>query len=148
MYYSIVEKATGIMEDGFSNYIHTDDTDRPLHTSLAYVPLNDLLRILLTTDGTELGDELHPVDYTKTHYDFDTNQWVIIYRDDVLEAVDPVAVAQSLKDQQIAEVNSKLSITDLSTSARNKLEAHLAELTAIEVTAETAKNIQWPVSPF
>ena len=148
MYYSIVEKATGIMHEGWSNYIHVDEMDRPLHQSLAYVPLNDLLTKLLTTDCSDLGDELHPVDYRQTHYDFNTEQWVIIYQDDVPEPVDPVAVAQDLKNQHIAAVNIKLNIPDLSTSARNKLEAHLAALTAIEVTAETAKDIQWPVIPF
>jgi uncharacterized protein YheU (UPF0270 family) len=148
MYYSIVEKATGIMHEGWSNYIHVDDADRPLHESLAYVPLNELLTKLLTTDGTDIGDELHPIDYKQTHYDFNTSQWVIIYQDDVPEAVDPVATAQELKDQHIAEVNAKLSIPDLSTSARTKLEAHLTELTSIAITAETVKTVVFPVSPF
>ena len=107
-----------------------------------------MLTKLLTTDGTDIGDELHPIDYKQTHYDFNTSQWVIIYQDDVPEAVDPVATAQELKDQHIAEVNAKLSIPDLSTSARTKLEAHLTELTSIAITAETVKTVVFPVSPF
>lgn len=134
------------MINNVSNY--ADHLDRPIAPTLAYVPLNDLLtRILTTTDPEIHGDEQHPVDYSRTHWDFATSQWVIIYLDDV-EQHDPLTVAQELKAEKIAEVTTKLSIPDLSLSAKGKLENYLAELNSLELTVETIRDIVWPTLPF
>lgn len=147
MYYAIIEKETGIMQNAASNY--TDHLDRPLADSLMYVPLNELLTIVLTTDGSELEESLAPIDYTQTRYDFNTNDWVIVYQDNVPEAVDPLQVAEDLKASKLRIANLKLQIPDLSSSARAKLETFITELTNLEINSETAKNdTLWPKPPF
>ena len=146
MWYPIVEKETGVMIGGVSNF--TDHLNRPIPDSLAYVPLNDLLIKLLTTDGSDLGEELHVVDYTQTAYDFAQGKWNIVYHDPEPQ-VDPFQVAEKLKETKIAEATRKLALPDLSTSAKEKLQAYIDQLTALVIDSTTAKNdTEWPKAPF
>lgn len=143
-YFSIVNRTTGIMIDGVSNY--TDHTDRPLTADYMYVPLSEFLTHLLIGDGEALGEENHPVDFTTSHYDFSTSEWVINYLE--VEVQDPVENAVAKQQEMIAEAQRKLNIPDLSSSARGKLTTYLSELNSLVITKQTARDIQWPVLPL
>ena len=145
MYYAIIEKSTGIMQGGASNF--TDHTDRPLHESLAYAPLNELLVDLLVGEAESLDGDSHPVDYTKTYYNSSTDSWVIILQEDIPQT-DPLEKALADRQERIDEANVKLSIPDISASARSVIENYIAELTSINITAETVRDTRLPKAPF
>ena len=115
IYYSIVERATGVMELGRSNVI--DHTDRALAGSLAYAPLNDLLVKALVSVNPEDHADLQPIDFKQTHWDFATNSWVIVW--DV--------------------------IPDVSIKFKTVLDAFIAEVSSISITAENVRDVVLPV---
>lgn len=145
MYYAIIEKDTGIMQGGVSNV--TDHTDRPLHDSLAYAVLNDLLVDLLVGEAESLDGDSHPVDYTKTYYDSSTESWVIILEENV-PRTDPLEKALTDRQTLIDAANTKLLIPDLSASARLVLTNYIAELNSINITVETVRDVRLPTAPF
>lgn len=143
-YYAIIEKETGIMAHGLPNF--REDTDRPINTDeLMYVELNDrLVKTLVSTDPADHENEV-PIDFNKSHWDFNTSSWVIV--DLVLENNDPVQVQLDIRNKLIADANKKLAIEDLPSSLKTILSNYIAELNAVEVTAETSPTIVWPQLP-
>ena len=135
------------MINGVSNF--ASHLERPIADTLAYVPLNNLLTRALTSDNPADHEDIPgPIDFHQTHWDFDSTAWVVVYVDNIDQPHDPLTVGQELKTAKIAEVTRKLQMSDLSNSARNKLETYLTALNNIEVTVETVRDIVWPTQPF
>lgn len=134
IYYSIIEKETGRMEFGRSNYI--EHTERPLHESLAYVPLNNELYRLLVSTNVEDHTDLRAVDFTKTHWDFKTNSWVIVYQEIAHPAVDPLEEALKQQQELVRLANIKLSIPDVSSKYKEKLEKFISDVNSIKITKD------------
>lgn len=145
IYYSIIERTTGIMEFGRSNFI--DHTDRPLHSSLAYVPLNDLLvRALVSTDLAD-HEDIQAIDFTKTHWDFSTSSWVVVW--DVIPPeqapVDPLDVKLKQRQALVDAATKKANMPDVSIKFKAVLDAFIAEVSSISITAENVKDVVLPV---
>jgi hypothetical protein len=145
MYYAIVEKETGIMQYGHSNYI--DHQDRPLHESLAYVPLSDELVKLLISDDPEDHLDLTPVDFTVSYWDFKKSKWVLI-DSTILDAPDPILHCISLRQQLVNDATRKLNIPDIPDKVKKKLTDYIDEISAVSVTADTVQSIVWPEVPI
>ena len=145
IYYSIIERATGIMEFGRSNFI--DHTERPLHESLAYVPLNDLLvRALVSTDPEDHHD-IQAIDFKQTHWDFSTSSWVVVWDTIPPEQapVDPLAEKLKLRQELVDNATRKASMPDISIKFKAVLDAFIAEVSSISITAENVKDVVLPV---
>lgn len=144
IYYSIIERATGIMEFGRSNFI--DHTDRPLAGSLMYVPLNDLLVKALVSVDPEDHHDLQPIDFSQTHWDFLTSSWVIVWDTIPVDhvVVDPLAEALRLRQELINTATRKASMPDISVKFKAVLDAFIAEVSSISITAENVKDVVLP----
>ena len=133
------------MELGRSNVI--DHTDRPLAGSLAYAPLNDLLVKALVSVNPEDHADLQPIDFKQTHWDFATNSWVIVW--DVIPVdhvqVDPVAEALRLRQELIDAATRKASMPDVSIKFKTVLDAFIAEVSSISITAENVRDVVLPI---
>lgn len=145
IYYSIVERATGRMEFCRSNFI--DHNERPLHESLAYAPLNDLLvRALVSTDPEDHHD-LQSIDFTQTHWDFSTSSWVVVW-DTFLPPeqtpVDPLNEALKQRQSLVDAATRKARMPDISVKFKAVLDAFIAELSSISITAENVKDVVLP----
>lgn len=134
IYYSIVERATGRMELGRSNYI--DHTERPLHSSLAYAPLNNELTRLLVPDELADHSDLLPVDFTTSYWDFANTRWVLFYDAPNVPPVDPVEEALKIKQRLLDQAQQKLAMPDISTKLRQTVEDFIAQVNSIDITAE------------
>lgn len=145
LYYSIIERATGIMEFGRSNYI--DHTDRPLHESLAYVPLNDLLVRALVSVNPEDHHDIQAIDFAQTHWDFSTSTWVVVW--DIIPPeqapVNPLTEKLRLRQALVDAATRKASMPDVSIKFKAVLDAFIAEVSSISITAENVKDVVLPV---
>lgn len=127
------------MEFGRSNYI--DHTERPLHESLAYVPLNsELCKALVSTDPEDHKD-LRPINFKKTRWDFASSAWVIEYEEVTDPEVDPLEEVLKIKQDLINKANLKLAMPDISDKYKTTLENFVAEIVAIEVTKDNILEI-------
>ncbi len=134
IYYAIVERATGRMELGRSNYI--DHTERPIHNSLAYAPLNDELVRLLVPDDLADHSDLLPVDFTTSYWDFANTRWVLFYDAPNVPSVDPVEEALKLKQTVLEQAQQRLAMDDISPKFRQTVEDFIAQVNSINITAE------------
>lgn len=144
IYYSIIERDTGIMEFGRSNYI--DHTDRPLHESLAYVPLNDLLvRALVSTDPEDHHD-IQAIDFKQTRWDFSTSSWVVVWDTIPIEqaTVNPLAEKLRLRQEIVEKATRKANMPDVSIKYKAVLDAFIEEVSNISITAENSKDVVVP----
>lgn len=145
IYYSIIERATGIMEFGRSNFV--DHTERPLHESLAYVPLNDLLvRALVSTDPNDHND-IQTIDFTQTRWDFPTSSWVIVLDTipDYHGQVDPVEEKLKQRQALINAATKKAAMPDISIKFKAVLDAFIADVSSISITAENVRDVILPI---
>ena len=148
-YYSKVNRQSGQMHDGHSNY--TDNTDAPIADDELYVELNDeLYKLLVSTDPEDHAD-LRPVDFKQTWYNFATKEWNIVYIDPGHEMLPPQQDAlenqENIRQQLIGKARVYLDIPDISSKLRTKLETFVSEIEAIELTEATAPTIRWPDLP-
>lgn len=134
IYYAIVERATGKMEFGRSNY--TEHTERPLHSSLAYAPLNDELTRLLVPDDLADHSDLLPVDFQTSYWDFGNARWVLFYDAPNVDPVDPVEEALKIKQSVLAKAQQKLAMPDISPAFRQTVEEFISQVNSINITAE------------
>lgn len=149
-YYSIVDKSTGKMHEGHSNYI--DHQERDLAPDLAYAELNnELVRLLVSTDPED-HEGLRPVDFKETTYDFLTNTWNIVYLEPGHQMLphqeDPVENQENIRQQLIGKVRVYLDIPDISPKFREKLEQYITDIEAIELTEANASTTRWPDLPL
>ncbi len=138
IYYAIVERETGKMEFGRSNYI--DHTERPLHESLAYAPLNDELTRLLVPDDLVDHDDLMPVDFHTTYWDFQNTRWVIFYDAPNKPQVDPVAQAIARKQYLLNYAQKKLAMEDISPKFKTAIEEFIDQINAVNITEENVQE--------
>lgn len=122
------------MEFGRSNYI--DHTERPLHESLAYAPLNDELTRALVPDDLADHDDLLPIDFTTSYWDFKNARWVLFYDGPILPEADPLAEVAKRKEERLRYAQNKLSMEDLSPKFRETIEAYIEKINAIELTED------------
>ena len=122
------------MEFGRSNYI--DHTERPLHESLAYAPLNDELIRALVPDDLADHDDLMPIDFNTSYWDFKNARWVLFYDGPNKPEVDPLEEATKLKESRLAYAQKKLAMEDLSPKFRATIEEYVAKISAIELTEQ------------
>ena len=134
IYYAIVEKSTGVMEFGRSNFI--EHTERPLHQSLAYAPLNDELVRALVPDDLADHDDLMPIDFTTSYWDFKNTRWVLFYDVPNKEEVDPFEEAIKIKQRVLREAAKKLAMPDISPKYKQKIEEFVDLVNSIDVTPE------------
>ena len=142
MHYSIVHKNTGIMYGECSVSLKENEIGAPVPNDYVYVQLaGDLENII--TDGNLITPK--GVDYTKTHYDFDTKQWNISYIEQ--NNVDPVQKKLEEKNKLIAAANKKLSIPDLPANVKTVLNSYIDQLNAINISASNSNQIIFPNLP-
>ena len=140
MYYSIVEKNTGRMQNGASNYMSDADL-RPINEDeLAIVPLNEELVLFLTTEH----DDSRSIDFEKTVFNFETNTWNIIYAQAV--SLNPVETKTAEINAALEEAFIKLKIVDLPEPLRTVLNKYVSDLTNLKL-ALTESNCRDTIVP-
>ena len=141
MFYAIVEKDTGRMEFGRSNFYSMNDL-RPINEDeLAVVPLNQELTDLLTHTDHE-GLDLKGVDFEKSYYDFTEGKWILIYQENI--SVDPVEQKIVERQELINNASIKLRIPDLPDALRLKITKYIEDLENINITSENCRDTVFP----
>ena len=121
---------------GASNFISDhDDNMRPYDTDIyTHVPLGDTLTRWLTSDDpTDFVDHIAPVDWGQTYYNFSSNEWVIVHMptpDENDHVANKIAEIQVSLDEAIIQSQ----IPDLPSSVLDRVNAYIAQLTALKAT--------------
>ena len=120
-----------------------------MEDSHIHVPLNDELIKLLVSDDPLDHIDAKPVDWRTTHWDFNTNQWVITYLT-MPAPTDPFQDKLAEINNFIALVNTKLQIPDLPSSMVTTLNNYVAQLQALipTVTVNNCASIIVPLPPI
>ena len=123
-----------------------DHTDRPLSGSLAYAPLNDLLVRALVSVDPEDHHDLQPIDFKQTHWDFSTSSWVVVW--DTIPAdhasVDQLNTKLTQRQALIDAATKKAKMPDISPKFKAVVDAFIAEVSSINITAENVKDVVLP----
>jgi hypothetical protein len=143
MYYALVEKATGKFHNGANKLT---DPDYPRADTLDVVPLNLELTTVLTVGGSPTDSSAKPINWLETKYNFETNEWDMVY-DQVIQ-FDPVVELEKQRTKFLAEAYRLLSISDLSTSARSKVQAYIDDLEAMIINNETKADASDKIREF
>lgn len=143
MYYAIVEKATGKFHNGANK---VTDPDYPRADTLDVVPLNLELTTILTVGPSPTDTSVKPINWENTKYNFQTQEWEIAY--DIVIQFDPVVELEKQRTKFLAEAYRLLSISDLSTSARAKVQAYIDDMEAMIINNETKADASEKMKEF
>lgn len=144
-YYSRVQLDTGMMAHNHTNF--TDDPKYPVNaTELALVPLNEeLITYLVSTDPDDHSD-LSPIDWSRTYFDFNLQQWQIAYLE--ITIIDPVQSLEEQRQQYITEARLKLKIIDLPDNMREQINEYISSLNSLNIDLDDYQTIIIPKPPF
>lgn len=144
-YYARVEKDTGLMAHGHTNY--TDEPDYPVNEDeLALVPLSDEIAKMLVSQDPADHEGLQTADWTKTRYDFSTESWVMVYQ--TVEIIDHAANKEDERQDRLSEANRLLKIVDLPNALKKQINDYIIQLQSIKIDPNNPRDTIFPLLPF